>query len=748
MSDIQNETEVLKRRKNVLKDDEAEGLQVTASLRDQQIAKLANKLIDLDIPSKVVSLWNKENADRSDWFDRQENFLREVDEFIEPIYTPATDWSSTIHLPTILTICKTYHARMMTALWGIDPPFVVRARTAANEDRAMLIEQLMRYTLRDWANEYEGVEEELDKWLWDWILKGNGILKGRWAKKFTRFLDVEVDEVQDVRLEMDPETGDSAPVPFVREVEREVVRTEVVCDGPMLECVPLEDVVIIGGEGDPKKADAVIHSSFMTASELWSASDQKLFRQEAVEKIIQGGSDNRTTASDTGSNIKQQQRTQSGMTATAGEQELDRYQILEAYLKVDVDGSGITSDVIVWVHKASRELVRATYLRRVNPSGRIPFFNIQFHKRHGSNYAAGLVELLYSLGKEIDAMHNINVDIGILSSLPFGFYRPTASALKEEGLPVEPGVMIPVDNPQTDVMFPNLGLRTSFGYQEEAALMNQIERLTSISELNLGIIGAQGATRTATGTRAILGESSNNLSVYIARMNRGWKRALRFMFEQLQQRMPPGFEFRITGEDGRNYWAKIESRQELEGMFDFELDANSANSNKQQQIEQAALIYQATANPMDLQLGIVTPANRYEALVNYLKVSGVKAVGKYATKPTGFEISFSPVEMLDRILAGIDVKFSPQMDLQGFVALASEFLENEELNGQFGPAQMAVIQGKLIEAAQLLQALQQMQANASVGQQQFSNTMQSQTPGASQALTLPASPAPSEGAAE
>lgn len=735
MSDIQNEQDVVKKRKNILKDDEATGLQVTASLRDQQISKLATKLIEQQIPEKVVTLWNKENADRSEWFNRQDAYLREIDEFIEPIYEAATDWSSTIHLPTVLTVVKTYHARMFTALWGIDPPFVARARASANEDRQFLVEQLMRYTLRDWANEHDGVEDELDKWLWDWIVRGNGILKGRWHKKFTRFMDIETDQVEDVEMQMNPETGDSVPVPVMVEVEREVIRTEEVFNGPMLECIPLEDVVIIGGGGDPQKADAVIHQGEMTASDLWSAVDQKLMIKDAVEEVIQGGRDNRNQ--DMSGNIKQEQSKRSGDAATPGEQELDRYKVLEAYLKVDVDGSGITSDVIVWVHKASKRLLRATYLRRVNSTGRIPFFNIQFHKRNGAKYAAGLVELLYSLGKEIDAMHNINVDIGILSSLPFGFYRPTASALKEEGLPVEPGIMIPVDNPQTDVWFPNLGLRTSFGLQEEQALMNQIERLTSISELNLGIIGAQGATRTATGTRAILGESSNNLSIYIQRMNRGWKRALRFVFESLQQRIPPGFEFRITGEDGGGWWHQIKSRQEIEGMFDFELDANSANSNKQAQMEQANLIYQATQNPLDMQLGLITPANRYEALVNYFKVNGIKSIGKYATKPTGFEIAFSPIEMLDRLLNGLDVKFSPSTDLQGFIAIAQEFLQDDELNGQFGPNHAAVINAKMIEAAQLLQAMQQMQAQQAVGAQQVQNNAVSQLPGQSTGQGLP-----------
>lgn len=744
MSDIQNETEVIKKRKNILKDDPEKGLEVEASLRDQQLEKLAKKLEEMDIAEKVVSMWNSENANRSEQLDRQDKYLEEIEEFIDPIYTPALEWSSTIHLPTILTVCKTFHARMFNALWGVDPPFVCRSRTAANSDRAPLVEELMRYTLRDWCNDYDGVEVELDKWLWYWITKGNGILKGRWNKKFTRFQDIKVEQYEDIEMQMDPNTGNSVPVPVIKEIEREVTKTEEVYNGPMLEVVSNEDIVVIGGQGDPQKADAVIEQAWYTASELWSLADQKLFRMKCVEEAIQGGKDYKV-GTDSTSGIKQTQILQAGLSRLDGEQELDRYRILEAYIKVDVDGSGITSDVIVWVHARSREILRATYLRRVMISGKIPYFEISFHKRFGVGYSVGLPEMLYSLGKEIDAMHNINVDVGILSSLPFGFYRPTASSLKEEALPIEPGALIPVDNPQSDIYFPNLGVRTSFGFQEEASLMNQIERLTSISELNLGIIGAQGATRTATGTRAILGESSNNLNIYIQRMNRGWKRALRYVFEMLQHRIPPGFQFRVVGDDGEAYWRQIESKQELCGMYDFELDANSANSNKQIQIEQATMLYQATQNPIDLQLGLVTASNRYEAVINYYKVNGVKAVSKFVTKPQQHMLSLSPLEMLDRLLSGVDVAFNPTMDLQGFMAIVEEFMGNDELNGQFGPNQMAVLQAKAQEAGAMLQAIQQAQASAAVNMQQMQNTQASQVPGNQAPQAVQQQPAPGVG---
>ncbi len=313
--------------------------------------------------------------------------------------------------------------------------------------------------------------------------------------------------------------------------------------------------------------------------------------------------------------------------------------------------------------------------------------------------------------------------------------------MKEQGLPIEPGALIPVDNPQTDIYFPNLGSKTAFGFQEQQALMTQIERLTSISDLNLGIIGAQGATRTATGTRALLGESSNNLNIFIQRMNRGWTRALRYTFEMLQQRIPPGFQFRILGDDGNNYWKTIESRQEIDGMYDFELEANSTNSNKQVQIEQANMIYQMTSNPVDLQFGIVTPSNRYEALVNMLKVNGIKSVSKYTTRPQAYTIQLSPLEVLDRVLTGIETPLNPTMDLQEIVTLIQEFHDNDELNGQFGPDHMSVLNHTLQQAQQLMQAMQAAQAQANVSQQQNMNTMNSQIPSNQQpppSITVPA----------
>lgn len=696
------------------------------SKREQVQRALMNKLNDpeLAIPTRISSLWTTGNANREEWLARQREFLREFDEFIDPIYSSPMEWSSTLHLPESLTICKTFHARMQAALLSQDPPFTVASRTAANSDRARLVQELMRYTVKDWANEYKGVEEEVDKWLWSWVTAGTGILKVRWNRAYTRFVDVETVMTEGPsRYEYDEQTGETVALPSMvaEEVEREIVLKTF--DGPIVEYIHPEDLLIIGGDGDPDRADAVIQQQYLTASDLWTFADQKIFDEDAVRKAIQHGEDARLA--DGVNTIKQERKESAGLNGPDVSNDLDRYQILECYVRMDIDGSGINSDLIIWVHEPSGSILRATYLYRVSPNGTRPYAKIDFHKREGQDYGAGLVELLYSLTKEIDAIHNMRVDFGLISTLPFGYYRPSSS-METETIPLNPGTLMPVENPQTDVFFPNLGNRTSFGFNEEQALRSQIERLTSISDLSLGLLSGQGAARTATGARAVLGESNANLDVFLRRMNRGWKKVLVYLFGMMQKNLPPGLQFRITGEDGNSYWQQIEGREELVGMFDFELEPSSANSNKQIQLETANQIYQLTSNPLDIQLGIITPLERYESIRNLLQAMGVKDVGRYIKKPTQFPRIFTPEEIANRVLSGIDVPLGPEQDLQGFIQYFDAIMKEDELLGQFSQDDIMRLAQKAAQAQDMMAALQEMQAQQANSRQMQNNAAMSQ----------------------
>lgn len=720
MDQINNDKRTLEEgRTNKLKD-------VEVSLRDQIPAKLRRKLLDMGIGEKITSLWRLGNADREAWLERQRAYLLEFDEFIEEIYGSSVDWGSALHLPVTLSVAKTFHARFQSALIGIDPPFNVRARQGANAERAPMIQELMRYTVLEWANKYQGIDDFVDRWLWDWVTAGCAISKVRWHEEFTRFVDVEKQsKPAGVRIVQDPQTGESSVQQEVVEEDVEVTKLIKTYDCPMIERVPVEDLLIIGGEGDPQNAETVIQQSYMNASQLWTLVDQGVFDEEAVNKVIEGGGEKRS--SESVNQIKMLQKVGAGESELDKPFEHDKYQVLECYVKVDVDGSGINSDVIVWINPNTREVLRATYLWRVMKTGKRPFYKIDFHKRAGATYGVGLVEMLYSLSKEIDAMHNIRMDIGILASQPFGFYRPTAS-MSEERLPIEPGALVPLDNPQTDVFFPNLGNRTSFAFQEEQSLMSYVERLTATSDITYGVIGGQGATRTATGTRALMQETNANLDVYIRRMNKGWKGIVQHVFNLLQEKLPEGFEFRLLGDDGHQYFRQVRSREELQGNYDFILEANSSNSNKNIQIDVATQIYQLTGNPLDLQLGIVSPIERYEAIKNMLQAMGVKDFSRFIRKPNGLNVIFTPMEVANRTLAGVPTPLDPTQDLQGFVTLVDEMFNDDMIMGQFNEEQVLTLAAKQREAQQLLQAIQAQQAQMANIQQQRLNAATATSP--------------------
>jgi hypothetical protein len=709
-------------RKNKLKD-------VEASLSDQIPAKLAAKLEEMKIGTLVKTLWYKGQSDRHEVLERQRMYLQDWDEFLESSAEGPFNGSSSLHIPMPLWVCKTFHARFYQAIMGSDPCFQAKATNPGNVDRVPLVQDTMRYALGSWMNEGDGAEAVLDQWVWDWVTTGIGIVKQRWEVKYQRFVGVEKYAKPGVPRVVQNEDGSERLEPTYEVAEREKTITKKCFEGPWSENKHLEDVVCIG-HLDPQKADHVLERCYLTASEMWTLVDRKIFREEQVKQVITSGPNSQSGG--VGAEIKQQRASNAGQGAVDTEADLDRYEVIEAYLRLDVDGSGINSDIVAWVHLNTGAILRASYLYRINSRGKRPFFQTIFHMRDNGRQPIGLLEMLHPLSVEMDAMHNMRIDFGMLATMPFGFYRPTSS-IEAETLSLEPGALIPLDNPQTDVYFPNLGNRTAFGMQEEAALLNMVERVTSISDLSLGIIGGQGATRTATGTRALVGEASANLDIYLRRFNRGFKSYLGYLFDMLKKRIPPGLSFRVTGENGQDYWRQVrDAEYDLYGEYDFELSPNSANSNQQLQQETAQMVLQLTSNPLDYQLGIFTPLERYEAIKNVLQSRGVKDYGRFIKKPAASRI-YTPEEEANRILLGVQVPVTPEQDHEGFLNYVEYIMGSDELLGQFNEEQTVMLAQQAQKHQQMLQAMNQMAAQQANQMQMRMNASM----GAPDAMQLP-----------
>lgn len=681
-----------------------------APLRDQVVQKLFRKLDDLAIGEKVSDLWHKGMARKSEWLDRQKEYLKDWDEHLIQTTDGPWDGSSQLHMPLTFITAKALHARYMQALWQ-DPPFHCKANNEPSVERVGAVRDTLRWYLQRGANHGRGVGKEVDLYVWKWITQGSALSKWRWDTTYTKFIDVQLVKKPGPSRYIPSPEGQSIPQPTFVEVEEEIEVIRKCFDGPVYRVCAPEDIVIVGGAGDPDAADAVLEQDWLTASDLWSLADRKVFDADRVREIIEGGPNRQDGA--IGSDIKQIQSDNAGVSGPDDSYELSRYQIIEAYLKVDVDGTGINTDVIAWVHLPTKKLLRATYLYRVSPSGERPYAKSDYHLREGQDWGVGIPELMYPLAKEADAIHNMRIDFGMVSVMPFGFYRPS-SGINPETIKMEPGALIPVDNPQTDVFFPNLGNRTVFGFQEEQALDNLIQRLTGINEMAMGLMSAQGATRTATGARGLMQEVSANLDIHLRRLNWGWEKSLRYLLHLVQRRCPPGLSYRISGEDGQDYWRTVRNTKDLEGDYDIEVAPNSASSNPQIQQEQAMQILQAVEDPLAIQLGIVTPLQLFEAKRNHLQALGVRDWGRFLQKPQIMRL-YTPEEEANAILAGVDIPINPQSDHEGFVAFVDMFIKDPELNGQMTPQQMAALQlhaRKHAEMAQALKAIEAQKANA------------------------------------
>lgn len=709
-------------RKSRLKDVDAESV-------DQIPTDLLSKCRDKKIGEYVTQAWREINANRSELLERQRDYLADWDEFLESDSDGPFKGASTLHLPMPFIVCKTYHARMLQALMADEFLYTVNARRADQGDREPMVAQTMAYALKEWCNQRDGIFPVLDDWVWKWITQGSGVKKWRWEKRYTKFVDsVPQLKMSAPQVRTNPITGvqETFRTPLVDFKDQEV--TKKVFEGPCAQVINMEDVGMLGGSGDPQKADITIHREWLTESDLFSLSDQKIFDEEAVEKIIASG-DNKVSGA-TATDIKQDRADNAGLAAIDSEHDQKRFEILEAYLRYDIDGSHIVSDLIVWVHVQTSEVVRATYLHRVSPDGARPIFKIDFHKRDGDEWGRGLPEILHPLSVELDAMHNMRIDFGTISNMPFGFYRPSTT-LDAKKIELEPGQLIPIDNPQTDVYFPTLGARQMFGVQEEQAIQVLVERLTGISDLSLGVFsGSQGATRTATGVRGLVQEANANLNVHLMRLNDGWKKSLRYLFHMLQRRIPKGLSFKITGIDGQGYWVQVQDPTQIAGDFDFEVSSNSSQSNPQVREQIANDILQLCSNPLALQLGIVKPQNYFEAMRNYMLAKGEKNFGRYITPPAPGSLWMTPEEEFNRVVRGIPVEVTPQMDHQGYIAYFQHIASEDGLLGQFNEQQVLAAQAQAQKHQQMMQAMEQMANQArNQGQMQMNAAMsQNQAP--------------------
>lgn len=637
-----------------------------------KLARLAS-----DDPDKLKKLGNHiieqvflEESERQQWSQRLIGYRQSWQDFVDAGLDPAFEGAHNVHIPHTFSAIKAMHARIFQAVMGITPAFSLKPRTKVPETYKEDKEELLNWVIGSYANRGDGWEKAIDFDIQNYVGDGTSITKQYWLKDVRKFTDVEEELRRPIELD-----EDGYPIMDEKEIEKE----ELLYDCPILEPVKIEDLYIIGRKAtDVDDADLVVHSQQYSKSDLIKMAKLGFFFQDQVDEVIKTEPQiNNPSPNRMNTAMKQLDDFTTGLNKLGSIAGTKMYNIYESYLRYDIDDDGIDEELVAWVEDRSKRVLRLTYLERVGPGGRRPFVIKKFIPQSGP-YGKGLGEILYGLNNELDYIHNQRLDYGTLQNLPFFFYR-ASSGLNPVTLKLGPGMGIPVDDPNGDVQFPRLNGGTTYGFQEEQQVTRYAENASGITQFSLGNIQQQGATRTATGTAALVNELNANIDIHIKRYQQGYKKNLVILDMQLQDLLPLGTIVRVIGTDGQDIYKRFENREAIRWQADFELTANSINSNKAIERETAQMLLQQLANPIALQTGIANQDNLYAAYKNLLQKFEIRDIDAYITKPQDSPDSpFNAKDEINMIVVGVEPPLVVKDRHQEKLAFFDQFEQSED----------------------------------------------------------------------
>jgi hypothetical protein len=433
------------------------------------------------------------------------------------------------------------------------------------------------------------------------------------------------------------------------EVEMVATREMVVYDGPRLLVKDYEDVLYPArsanlqapGPSNPGGAPWVIMRDWPVANEITRLQASGYYDAMSADEAEKLGA--AQPAQQTESNSRDQKdtlsgaREQPGTPPDKGHKTLTR---LTSFDTVDIEGKGVEEDVVIWILKETKQLLRVRRLSDVNPGSppARPFAGGSFLPVGGRYSGMSLLEIMETTHDTVKVLLDQNINSQDLSIGSPGWYRPSGG-MNPEVLRIEPFTLNPLQNPQQDVVFPQIGNPQAMGMGLN--LINMLggwqDKITMVGDLQFGQVptGASSALRTIGGMSLAMGQGE-------ARPERILRRFFTILVEVYQQIhrlnqafLPKDKQFRISGValPGDDPYRKIETQDQIKGNFLFGFDANAFNTSKAALQNSLKSIGATLINPLTIQLGVVKAENIYNWANDYVLSMGQLA-NRYVTPPT------------------------------------------------------------------------------------------------------------------
>lgn len=401
--------------------------------------------------------------------------------------------------------------------------------------------------------------------------------------------------------------------------------------------------------------------------------------------------------------------------------DLRRYMVFDT---LDIDGDGETEDVVYWILKEPEKLLRVRRLAEVYPGAvpRRPFAEEQFLPVKGSRIGISMLEL-GEAGQDLrKVIIDQSIDHGSLALSPFFFYRPT-STMKPEVIRLYPGEGYPLSDPKNDVAFPALPQGgQAYAFNMLNVVERDSERVNMIGDLQLGRVpeGKASALRTVRGMAMVQGQGEARPARLLHRFFTGLGQIWSQIHELNRHLLPPQKQIRIvTSENDQENAYKTLSREQLDGVFEFEFSANVFNTSKQ-------VLQEALGNLASLyisEIGFMTGISNEKTVYNLFK-DMAKAFGqdpdRYITPPQNQPI-ISFEEALLSIMNNKLPQGFPQEGPDQHLQMMQGFIQSEQM-GMLSEEQVKLLNDWAQVVMGLAQELARMQALAAASGQDGTNT--------------------------
>ena len=588
--------------------------------------------VDFD-EGQIVEIVSKEKTDidthRSEWFDRKIEFLDQWDNYLDYPGKQLISGVKNIHLPMTFEKLQAWHARMYKAIFAVDPIFTCMPFNNINVEEAEATKQVMWWYLVNEINYETGMKPFVDELLWDLGTDGWAISFKSWRKIQRKMIDIEAIERDVVKDQAKEAFGELKKTGKIRKDYREIEKLVTKYNGCVLETVPHECVYFpdfIPTSGDMNHPSLIMLEREYSEEELRSLQKSGYFEDAAVKEILEKGKSKLDPQKEA---LKQQRQENQGVREW---NRAEGYPIFTVFLRKDLTDDKYPQEYIFHVSLKAQKIARVTYLDRVCRDGNRPVYKFDLLKRPRSAYSRGFPELLYPFNLEVDEYHNVRRIGGMMTNIPWGFYRPGGGLEKEE-IKISFGKFYPTDDPQSDVRAMEFGNKTAWALQEEGLTQSYADRLTSMPSIMQGQVPqAVGPLRSTSGVTALMNEAMVPLDVYLDRFRIPFGKMLQGVHSDIQQRLPMMVKALILGEKGE-YAFKDVPKARIMGKYKFNLAANDAQYNPEKDRQNAIVMSQALMSNLPVTTGVVNVENIYNILHNMLEKNNIREIEKYITAP-------------------------------------------------------------------------------------------------------------------